>query len=194
MTARKATIDLLSREGWAERPLGKFLLWALTVGRYIVIFTELVVIAGFIVRIALDRNLNYLNEDLIHQQAILASQRPVELRMRRVDEQLGTFTRIVESGLQVSKLIEAVGQITPVDVRLELFELQEDALKITAVSLSPGSFASFILGLQINSEISDVILDSVKSGSAQDPSIKFQLTAEFENAVTKQLPTTGSTR
>ncbi len=179
MAARKPTIDLLSREDLSQRPVGRLLLWVLTVGRYIVIFTELVVITGFIIRIVLDRNLNRINEDLFKQKAILASYLQTELRVRRVDKQYVTVTRIKQEQRHIGQLLEKIGQLAPKDLRFSLLNIEPESMEISAVVLSPEGFSTFLGSLQADPAIGDLILESVESGSAQDPGIHFRLTVQF---------------
>jgi hypothetical protein len=60
----KKEINLLPKEEFEKKPLGKFLVWALSIGRYIVIFTELIVILAFLSRFKLDRDLADLNQSV----------------------------------------------------------------------------------------------------------------------------------
>jgi len=190
MTARKPTIDLLSREDISQRPVGRLLLWILTVGRYIVIFTELVVIAGFIIRVVLDRNLNAINEDLLRQKAILASYFPTEQRVRRVHQQFTTITRIEQEKRPMGKLLEQISQISPKDLRFSSLNVEPDSMVMSAVDLSPLGFSTFLGNLQADPTIGDLILQSVESGTAQDPGIHFNLTVEFAGAPALQTAST----
>lgn len=189
MAARKAKIDLLSREGLAQRPAGKFLLWALTFGRYIVIFTELIVITGFVVRIVLDQQNNSVTEDIQEQQTILASYQPVEERIRLIHEQIETVERLDKERLRVADIYDDLSRITPLDMQFNSMNINEQSLEISAIVLSPAGFSSFIRDLQEINTVSDVILDSVESRGAQDPSLQFLLTAELVNS--KTLKTSG---
>ncbi|OGY18883.1 MAG: hypothetical protein A2900_01405 [Candidatus Chisholmbacteria bacterium RIFCSPLOWO2_01_FULL_50_28] len=182
MAARKPTIDLLSREDLSQRPVGRLLLWILTVGRYIVIFSELVVISGFIIRVILDRNLNSINEDLLRQKAILASYLPTEQRVRRAAQQFATISRIEQEQQDLGKLLEKIGQVSPKDLRFSNLSLDPRTMEISAVALSPSGFSTFLGNLQADPGIGDLILQSVESGTAQDPGIHFRLTVEFVGA------------
>ena len=47
MTAQEKQINLLPKDKWEVGVIGKLLKWALNIGRYIVVFTELIVISAF---------------------------------------------------------------------------------------------------------------------------------------------------
>ena len=181
MAARRPSIDLLAREDFAERSIGRLLLWILTVGRYIVIFTELIVIAGFVTRVILDRNLTHVNEDLFEQKALLASYQPVELRLRRIDQQFTMYSQIRGDQLDAYQLLDDLTRITPVDLRYEFLDISKEGLDIRAVALSPEGFASLITQLQADPKFSDLLLNSVQTGGPQDPSLQFGLTAELKS-------------
>lgn len=193
MAARRPHIDLLSREDFSQRAVGKLLIWILTIGRYIVIFTELIVIAGFITRVILDRNLNFINETLVEQKAILASYNPVENRFRHVHEQLDSYSRIEAGRLDTSDLLGDMVKITPVDMRFDSLNIDNEGMTIAAVVLSPSGFSVFLKELQSIPEFSDLILESVTIGGPRDPSIKLGISAEFKSAVvTKPGPSRDS--
>ena len=179
MAARKAQIDLLSRKELSQRTSGRFLLWALTVGRYIVIFTELLVISGFIFRVALDRTLDHLNEDLLQQKAILASYQPIERKIRHIHDQLTTFSRVEGQRVTMGEWLRTLSQATPTDMRFESLSLDSSSMQITAIALSPEGFSSFIVALQSHPDVTDVVLHSVESGGPQDPGIHFRVSVDF---------------
>ena len=188
MAARRPNIDLLAREDFSQRALGRLLLWVLTVGRFIVIFTELIVIAGFITRVVLDRNLHSVNEDLVEQKTVLASYQPVELRLRHVHQQLESYSRINEERFDISKLLDDLTAITPLDMRFESLHIDPQSVDIAAIALSPSGFSAFLTQLQAFPDFSDLVLESVETGSARDPSIKFRLTADFKSAAVPTRP------
>lgn len=179
MAFRKPKIDLLAREELIQKTGGKLLLWALTVGRYIAIFTELVVIAGVIARFTLDFQRNNITENLLEQQAILASYQPTELQIRRIHKQLETVAGFESKKLGADEVFLKLSEIIPIDMRFTSFTLNLDSMKISGVTLSLQGFATFISGLYSRFEFSDIILDSIESGGPKDPSLYFSLSINF---------------
>lgn len=179
MAARKLKIDLLLKQDFTKKSAGKLLLWALTVGRYIAIFTELVVIAGVIARFTLDYQRNRITEDILEQKAILASYRPTELRMRRLNEQFSTISRLEKEQVESAGMLEKLAQITPLDLRFESLKLDQQELKIEGLVLSSRGLAAFLSGLQSLPDSQDIVLQSVETGGLKDPTIKFSVSVEF---------------
>ena len=60
MSARSVEFNLFPKEPWERGAVGQLLTWVLSVGRYVVVFTELIVISAFLYRFGLDRNLTDL--------------------------------------------------------------------------------------------------------------------------------------
>ena len=62
MPAFELDIDLLKQKPIEERFLGRFLEWALSYGRYIIIGTQIIVLLAFFSRFKLDQELSDLHE------------------------------------------------------------------------------------------------------------------------------------
>jgi Tfp pilus assembly protein PilN len=187
MAARKPHIDLLMREDFSKRAVGRFLLWALTVGRYIAIFTELVVIAGVIARFVLDQQRNNITENIIEQQAILASYESSESKIRRVYQQLKTVSAIDQERLEADNLLTLLPQLTPVDMKYDFLNISKETVEITGATLTIEGFSAFLTNLYNNLDFEDIILNSLQTGGPQDPSIHFQISIEFKPEVKQEI-------
>jgi hypothetical protein len=60
-------VNLLPKDPFLSTSLGKLLQWSLTVGRYLVIFTELIVVSSFAARFSLDRQVTDLNASILQK-------------------------------------------------------------------------------------------------------------------------------
>src|SRR5690554_2981690 len=88
------TINLLPKDPFFETVVGKTLKWALSAGRYIVIFTELIVILSFLARFTLDRQLTDVNSDIANNETIVASYGELEENFRRAQERTTQIKQI----------------------------------------------------------------------------------------------------
>src|SRR4030042_4161816 len=168
-------IDLLMRQDVPQKSTGRFLLWALTVGRYIAIFTELVVIAGVIARFTLDYQRNRITENILEQQTIIASYEKTETRINQVSEQLATLTRLNQFQLYPYELIQKISSFTPNDVRITEFTSTSEGLDLKGVALSPQGLSTFLSGVYSLQEFKDIILKNLETGGPKDPGITFVL-------------------
>lgn len=173
-------INLLPREELGEKPLGKFLTWSLTYGRYIIIGTEIIVLLAFLSRFKLDRDLTDLHQSINQKQAIILGARDLELEVRSLQDHLAIIKKLGEKRGLPSKLLSTFEGLTPSDVTLTGFSLDASKITLTAVTLSNESFTTFLNNLSASAHFSDISLDSVgkaKSGEG----IEFKISMTLKN-------------
>ncbi|MBI3385346.1 hypothetical protein HY030_04095, partial [Candidatus Gottesmanbacteria bacterium] len=102
----KININLMPTEDLERTPAGRFLKWALTVGRYIVIFTELIVLIAFLSRFWLDRTLSDLHESIKQKQAIVKSAKDLEDQARSVQNRLHEVSTILAGNVNAEDILK----------------------------------------------------------------------------------------
>jgi Tfp pilus assembly protein PilN len=176
MTAQKIAINLLSQDDFSKSAIGTVLLWALSIGRYIIVFTQLVVILSFLSRFKLDRDLTDLNSRISQQQAVIESYGELEQEVREIQSRLA-FLDEIEVKNQTYEVLAKLEKITPADVKLTQIQAREGSVNISAIALSPGGFSSFVAGIQQDGLFHDLELVNVSSGTAGEVGINFDLRA-----------------
>lgn len=179
MAKVKKTIDLLSKEGLEKTPIGKFLQWGLTFGRYIVIFTELIVIIAFLSRFKLDRDLAKLHEEIQEKQAIIVSLEELENDVRFLQKRLEFIKKTELESLKPAPILEELSQITPIDLTFSELEIKTDSTSIKGNCLSKIGLSTFLNGLKSNERFSQIELGSISSKGKKDPTLKFELSAKL---------------
>ena len=179
MVKFKTNINLLPREDLAQNPIGKFLTWALTFGRYIIIFTELIVILAFIFRFKLDLDLQKINSEVERKLAIIQSQKELENNIRLVQSRYGQVQKIQTENKISVKILEELAQITPLDVIFTNLSIKNDTLEIQGVGLSKIGISTFIYKLGLSGLFMDVNIESISSKDKNDNKITFSLTAKL---------------
>src|SRR3989344_8016651 len=101
MPARKSTLNLLPRSDLDGSWWGRFLKWALSTGRYIIILTEMVVIMAFLSRFKLDRDLSDLAERIEGKKNVLVALSGNENVFRSIQKRLTVAKTLIESGITV---------------------------------------------------------------------------------------------
>jgi Tfp pilus assembly protein PilN len=180
VTALKTNINLLSQDEFASSPVGKFFKWALTIGKYIVIITQLVVITAFVYRFKLDRDLEALNDSIMEQQTIINSFKDLEHNVRVLQNQLNTLKVVTQNQTAMEATLTSLGQVTPLQIELETLSLTPKSVNITGRSLTEAGLATLISGLQQQPTLSDITVNSVSTGGAKDPTLSFTLTAAIQ--------------
>lgn len=175
----KKEINLLPKEEFEKKPLGKFLIWALSIGRYIVIFTELIVILAFLSRFKLDRDLADLNQSVREKQAILAASAEFEKEFIFLQNRLATIKKIKSDQTSVTKIITVLGSLTPIDVAISNLGFSEDGVQINALALSEKGLGTFLANLAASSYFKEISLTNVSKSLEKGPEISFAIKAKF---------------
>jgi len=178
MAAPKSKIEFLPQEDWEKTSFGKFLKWLLTVGRYIVIFTELIVILAFLSRFKLDRDLTNLYEQIENKQAIIQSYADFEADFRFLQEQLTTIQALRQEQLQTKQLVEEIAALTPIDVYFSDLSVTGDKASLTANALSEAGLATFINNLKRSDRFSNLEIGSLAIGTGEGIGINFTLKSQ----------------
>lgn len=180
MAARKKEINLLPKEPWQTGMLGQLIPWALTVGRYIVVFTELIVISAFLLRFGLDRKLTDLNEQIKEDQNIINSYGDLETNFIRLQSQLNQYKKTDEESKKVSEILDHISQITPLDAVYNSITINQNEVSLRGKVLSEVGLATLLAQAQTKKEFSDVSLENVSSGTEKEQAIIFTMSLKFK--------------
>lgn len=179
MAAPKSQIEFLPQEDWEKTSFGKFLKWLLTVGRYIVIFTELIVILAFLSRFKLDRDLTNLYEQIESKQALIQSYADFETDFRFLQKQLSTIQGLRKEQLQTKQLMEEIAALTPIDVYFSSLAIASNQASFTASALSEAGLATFINNLRNSPRFSNLEIDNLTFGTSKGVGITFNLKSQI---------------
>lgn len=179
MAAPKSNIEFLPQEDWEKTSFGRFLKWLLTIGRYIVIFTELIVILAFLSRFKLDRDLTDLYEEIEAKQAIIQASVDFESDFRFLQKQLSTIQGLRKDQLQTKQLMEEIAALTPIDVYFSDLNITGDKASFTANALSEAGLATFINNLKKSSRFSNLEIGSLALGTGKGVGINFTLKSQI---------------
>lgn len=180
----KKEINLLPREEFERKPLGRFLTWALTAGRYIVIFVELIVLLAFLSRFKLDRDLSDLTDKIQAKQAQIDAYSEFESQFRSLQKRLVTIQKIQESQTQGDEIVLAIAQALPVDVSLEDLEFSEKGINLSGVALSDSGLRTFVANLSVSEKFTKISINNIikKAGEGIVFSITFEVKKEEKSA------------
>ncbi len=175
----KTSIDFLPKEDWERTSFGKFLKWLLTVGRWIIITTELIVIMAFLSRFKFDRDLTNITEDIKQKQAIITSSTDLEKEFRLLQKRLITIKTLNKNRYEANKVLSFLTELTPVGVKIDNLNLAKNEIALNANANSEFSLASFLSNLKNSPEIKTVNLYQVSSDSDRGLGVKFNVVAEL---------------
>ncbi|MDQ3008614.1 MAG: PilN domain-containing protein [bacterium] len=192
---RPISINLIPKDPFFESALGRTMRWALSVGRYIVIFTELVVIISFATRFSLDRQLTDLNDDINQKETIIQSYGDLEEEVRTAQGKINQYQQI-EQQTNLIDVFPALSSITPRDVLLSDLTIRPGTVSLSGSTLSNNSLNLLINNIQLSPYFTKVSVDKIENAPDQSPGFLFVIRAETNfapDSPSKTSSTTGPT-
>lgn len=187
-------INLLPQDPFLDSTLGRLLQWAMGAGRYIVIFTEIVVILSFAARFTLDRQVTDLNEDLYDQIQQLEGMAADEAAFRLAQTQLAQIKKN-QSASNILEVFATLNTVVPSDVVLDSLTISQNAIAVEATAQTQSGFVTFINNLQLTPQFSQINIGKVASSGTDEPGFAFTLSAATREkpSVAAQKPTPKAT-
>jgi Tfp pilus assembly protein PilN len=182
MAAPKKEIELLPQESWEKTTFGKILKWVLSVGRYIVVATELVVILAFLSRFKLDRDLTDLYKTIEERQAIVEANQGFEEKFRFLQRKISLIEKIQAKQSTTTAFVDKLLPLIPIDVSIKNLSLDNQRIRLVATALSEEGLASFLNNLSASPNFENLSVTSVTSGSQKNIGTDFRLEAEFKSS------------
>ena len=170
--------NLVPQDPFFETGLGRFFNWSLNVGRYIVIFTEMVVIASFASRFVLDRQITDLNDSIHQKQMIIQSQSQFESEFRLAQSKIQNLQQLQQQS-NLAEVFPLLQQIMPSELRLNRLSIKQQTLNGEGVALSNRALNTFISNLQLSPHFSDISVGRIESREERRVGFEIQFSANY---------------
>lgn len=170
-------INLIPKDPFFHTPLGRALQWALSAGRYIIIFTELIVIISFAARFTLDRQITDLNSEIVANAAAIDNYGELENNFRLAQSKIENVQQI-EQDENIVDVFQKLSEVTPQDVTLSQLIITPSAISINGKTLSQTSFNLLVNNLQLSSQFKNVTVEKVESEDEGSPGLLFVIRAD----------------
>ena len=158
-------LDLLKSQGTPQQLFTKFLGWALSAGRYLIIFVEIIVLAAFLTRFKFDAELSDTKEAIENQIPYIDSLAPDEVKIRRLQFQIATIKEKKKQLLDFSQVFEAISNQVPAGITLTNIGIEQSLgglnVRLSGKATNDLELASFVAGLKGDSKFSGISLKSV---------------------------------
>lgn len=151
--------------------LARTLRWATTVGRVVIIFTELIVISAFLSRFWLDRKNSDLSEVIRQQKAILESTQDFEQEYNLLAQRLKTIKNFYASTPSYHSQIQSLANSTPPNIVYNSLTFRAPEknnplrAELSLISYQEESIISFITNLVVNPDIQTVEVNRIEKKS-----------------------------
>jgi len=170
-------INLLPKDPFFATPLGRILQWALSAGRYIVIFTELVVILSFVARFTLDRQLTDLNGSINQKKNMIESFGTLEQDFKLAQKKIDNYKQINQS-VNLVEVFAHLSEVTPQDVEITSLAILPSTINISANTVSQASFNTFINNLQLSPDFMNISVGTVETREDKTAGFQFKVSAD----------------
>lgn len=182
----QVSVNLLPKDPFLDSIVGKFLLWSLQIGRYLVVFTELVVILSFLSRFKLDRDLTDLNEKITVQKQTILSYGDTEAKFNAAKSKIETIKLIQDSQLGLNTLT-FLEQNLPIDVKLNRLTSSVNGWTIDASTLSAQSLRAIAEKIFAANPSATISFSKIKLNS-RTGAIDFSLSVVYKSTTSAVNP------
>lgn len=141
----------------------RFITWALTIGRFIVILTEVIALSTFLYRFSLDRKLVDLHDSIKQKQAIVNLLKNNENKYRNLQNRLAVSSKFLDSASETTKIFTDLSDFAPSDFIFNNIKISEKSIQMDASTQSINSLTVFIKKLQEYPKFASVSLDRIEN-------------------------------
>lgn len=152
-------------------------MFSITIGRYVVVFTELIVILAFLSRFFIDRQISDLDDRLKQQVGVIDASRDFETNFRLTQGRLAGAKTIIGNQFGAGQFLDQITPLISQDISTSRLSVQDNALVFSGTSSSTGGLRQTILAFQNTKWLTNVSLTGVSSGESSGGGIRFVLNA-----------------
>lgn len=164
MAKKIQTINLLRHQ--EKSAVDKFLDWAFTVGRAIVIITESIALSAFAYRFILDRQIIDLKDKIKQEQAIVKLSQPNEFKFRNLQSRLDTVKALDENATSKTVLLAKIVQQAQGKITFRTLSITEKTVSMTGVVPSARAVSAFAQELRGIQGITKVTIGEISNNTA----------------------------
>lgn len=161
MPNKPTSINLL--RGKEKSFLDKFITWALSYGRLVIIITEGIALGAFLFRFGLDAKLVDLHDKIKQQQQIVSGSKVDEDKYRDLQARLGAISQLGSQAENQTKIYFDLINNIPADFLIEQIVENDSSIKIKAQVYSLEAFTTYITYLKDNKQIKTISIDSIEN-------------------------------
>lgn len=175
-TPKSVEVNLLPGEDLETRPGGKFLKWALSWGKRIVIVTEGIVILAFLSRFWFDTVLADLTEQITTKKNVVAASANFEGKFREAAKRISDATAN-EKGPSVLTVYDKTWLLIPPEVTISQMAITSAGINLTGES-SELPLAVLVANFRKSPNFTDLIVERLAKGAASE-TVTFSMKANY---------------
>ncbi len=141
----------------------KFLSWALSAGRVVVILTEIIALSAFVYRFFLDRQLIDLHAKIKQEQAIISFSKASEDKYRNFQDRIAIAQRFSELGSSEVGVLKDILGFAPSGTTFNNLITTDVAVKIDASFTQISQLGAFVNSLKEYPAIASVNIEKIEN-------------------------------
>lgn len=156
-----ASVNLV--KGSRDDLFNKLVDWALTIGRLLVIITEIIALSSFIYRFTLDSQIIDLHSKIKQQETLVSFFKKKEDSYRNLQDRLTIASDFSSEGEKKLKIFQDVMNLMPPGMTLNKLDVSQNSIIIDSKFQSTSSFKSFIQSLRGYSPVTKVSIGKIEN-------------------------------
>lgn len=141
----------------------KFLNWTFTIGRLIVIITEVVAVIAFVYRFSLDEKIVDLHTQIKQKQSLVSALKNDESKYRNLQDRITLAANFSTKATKSNQIITDIVNLIPNQVKITNLILNKDRINLDVEVTSVSSLENFVSSLQTNQNIKSVNIDNIEN-------------------------------
>lgn len=185
----KKEISLLPEENNPQSFSNRFIRWLTTAGRFVIVFTELIVIMAFVSRFWLDRKNADLSETIRQQTSILESTKDFENEYLVLQQRLSFVKNFYQKPPDYAPKIQSLIESSPPGIVYNRFSLshpEESPLiqsDMVVYAYQESSIVDFVTNLILNPNVNSVNIKNIEK-KPKDTKYTISLSLSFNPSTT----------
>jgi len=141
----------------------RFMNWALTIGRLIIIITEIIAIVAFLYRFSLDDKLVSLHTDIKLKQDIVSALKNDENKYRNLQDRIAVATIFSTKGIRTNQTIVDIKNMIPDQINLDNLIFNKDQISMNINVPSASALSNFVDSLKSYPEVNSISIDNIEN-------------------------------
>lgn len=177
----KSTIDMpkINLIGKKGALIDTFLHWAVTAGRFIIIITETIAIAVFLMRFSLDSQIIDLHGKIKEKQAIVELLKHNETTYRNLQNRLLLESKLDKQSQEQKQTFFSLFNTIPTTIQINSFDFLQNKVHLDITSNTTENITQFIQNLKEKKNISGITIDQIEN-KISSGIIEVRLTANIK--------------
>ncbi|OGH21351.1 MAG: hypothetical protein A2958_00940 [Candidatus Levybacteria bacterium RIFCSPLOWO2_01_FULL_38_13] len=144
-----------------EKFFDRFISWALTIGRLVVILTEIIALSAFIYRFTLDRQLIDLHSQIKQKGIIVSFLKNKEDTYRDLQGRLSITSAFSDSANRKVKILEDIIGFAPSGMSFNRVDILENRISVDANFQFISSLKSFVDSLKTYQNVESISINKI---------------------------------